>query len=176
MIGRRRGRLSRGCALLPGASSRRLLVGANSPQIAQFGTTAMATLDARQSATGDRRPVTGIGVESISGGTNALSRSPRRAFRRSPRELRRKRPPRNVVDREIMQRFEEFAVVAALVAAARPGRLEHPKNNRQILDAHPCQHRRPPVSRPPMSQRFADLGFPSLSSAANPSTRSSDAA
>lgn len=27
----------------------------------------MATLDARQSATGDRRPVTGIGVESISG-------------------------------------------------------------------------------------------------------------
>jgi len=40
-------------------------------------------------------------------------------------ELLRQRPPGDVVNHEVMQRFEKLPVVAALVTAARARRREH---------------------------------------------------
>ena len=45
-------------------------------------------------------------------------------------ELRRKRPPGNVVNCKIMLRFQKFPVVPPLVAVACAHRLENLQNNR----------------------------------------------
>src|SRR6476646_10850072 len=57
-------------------------------------------------------------------------------------ELGRESPPSDVVDREIVQRLEELAVVAALVA---PPRAAGPKQ---------LQNRRPITRSPPRRKRF----------------------
>src|SRR3954453_3202485 len=56
-------------------------------------------------------------------------------------ELGRERPPSDVVDREIVQRLEELAVVAALVAPPRATGPKQLHNRRPIALRHPSQHR-----------------------------------
>src|SRR3954468_7082949 len=56
-------------------------------------------------------------------------------------ELGRERPPRDVVNREIVQRLEELAVVAALVAPPRAAGPKQLQNRRPIALRHPRQHR-----------------------------------
>src|SRR6266850_6448805 len=88
-------------------------------------------------------------------------------------ELLWKSPPGDVVNHEIVQGFEKLPVVAALVAAARPRRLEDLQNNRPIRLRHGCQHGRSSQNRPPMSHRKSDLGIPPPYTSLNPSTRPS---
>src|SRR6478736_8781909 len=56
-------------------------------------------------------------------------------------ELGRESPPSDVVDREIVQRLEELAVVAALVAPPRAAGPKQLQNRRPIALRHPRQHR-----------------------------------
>src|SRR4029077_6208747 len=59
-------------------------------------------------------------------------------------KLRRQGSPSDVVNRKIMQRFQELAIIAPLVPAARarrPKRLDH---DLPIDIRHPCQHDRLP--------------------------------
>jgi hypothetical protein len=59
-------------------------------------------------------------------------------------KLRRQRAPRDVVEREIMQRLKKTPIAAALVAATLPRRLEKFQHRRPIRIAHSCQHGWPP--------------------------------
>src|SRR3954466_4297873 len=71
-------------------------------------------------------------------------------------ELGRERPPSDVVDRELVQRLEELAVVAALVApprAAGPKQLQPPPNRPR----HPRQHRDLPTEVPLLSSKWLTL-------------------
>ena len=66
-------------------------------------------------------------------------------------ELGRERPPSDVVDREIVQRLEELAVVAALVAPPRAAGPKQLQNRRPIALRHPRQHRDLPTEVPLLS-------------------------
>ncbi len=63
-------------------------------------------------------------------------------------ELRRQSPPRHVVDREIMQRLQEFAVVPSFVPPPRPARAEQLDSEVPFVLCHPRQHRRLPKTKP----------------------------
>src|SRR3954452_11753900 len=60
-------------------------------------------------------------------------------------ELGRQSPPSDVVNGEIMKRFQKLAVVPALVAPARQHRPEHHQDHIPIFLAHPRQHRPLPL-------------------------------
>src|SRR3954449_13105678 len=47
-------------------------------------------------------------------------------------ELRRQRAPGNIVDREVVQRFQELAVVPSLIASPRAGSSEDPQYHRPV--------------------------------------------
>jgi len=66
-------------------------------------------------------------------------------------ELGRESPPSDVVDREIVQRLEELAVVAALVAPPRAAGPKQLQNRRPIALRHPRQHRDLPTEVPLLS-------------------------
>src|SRR6478672_351560 len=79
-------------------------------------------------------------------------------------ELGRERPPRDVVDREIVQRLEELAVVAAPcrpAASGRPETASEPPPNRPPSS--------PSASRPPHRGPAAELKM--VNTSLNPSTR-----
>src|ERR1700687_4535602 len=54
------------------------------------------------------------------------------------------RSPGNTVDREIVDRFEEFTVVAPRLSPARLHRVEHLKCDQPIPLRHSCKHVRLP--------------------------------
>jgi hypothetical protein len=58
-------------------------------------------------------------------------------------------PPGDVMDRKVVQRFEERAVIPALVAPPRAHRSEHLNHDLPILIRHPRQHGRPPQTGQP---------------------------
>src|SRR6476659_9451014 len=72
-------------------------------------------------------------------------------------ELGRERPPSDVVDREIVQRLEELAVVAALVAPPRAAGPKQLQNRRPI--GPPSS---PSASRPPYRGPAAELKWLTL--------------
>jgi hypothetical protein len=59
--------------------------------------------------------------------------------------------PSDVVDREIMKRFEKLTVVAALVTPPRATSSKNFEHDRPIFFGHPGQHGRSSTSRPPMN-------------------------
>src|SRR3954449_8853516 len=69
-------------------------------------------------------------------------------------ELGRERPPRDVVDREMVQRLEELAVAAALVAPPRAAGPKQLHNRRPIALRHPRQHRDLPAEVPLLSSAY----------------------
>jgi len=52
--------------------------------------------------------------------------------------------PGNAVDREVVDCFQEFAVVMPRLSPPRLHRVEHFKCDQPILFRHSCQHVRPP--------------------------------
>src|SRR3954466_493344 len=72
-------------------------------------------------------------------------------------ELGRERPPRDVVDREIVQRLEELGVVAAIGAPPRAASPKQLHNRRPIALRHPRQHRALPTEVPLLSSKWLTL-------------------
>jgi hypothetical protein len=66
-------------------------------------------------------------------------------------ELGRERPPVDVVQREVVERFEEPTVVPAFVASARAHGPKHLNHHLPVLVRHPRQHGRPPQTDQPGS-------------------------
>src|SRR4051812_10500736 len=69
--------------------------------------------------------------------------------------------PGDVVDAEVVHRFQEPAVVPTLVAPARAEGSEHLNHSVPVLVRHPCQHGRPPPNRPARNQKIGVPGIPS---------------
>src|SRR4051812_19215028 len=83
--------------------------------------------------------------------------------------------PSDVVNAEVMHRFEEETVVPALGAppgAAGPEYLQH---RRPILLCHPRQHGRLLPNRPAKCHRSTNVGIHSPHTQPNPSTRPNSA-
>src|SRR3954464_2171121 len=78
--------------------------------------------------------------------------------------------PGDIVDTEVVQRFEEPAVVPALAAAARAHRPEHLNHSVPVRVRHPRQHGRPPHNRPARKQKSRTQGTCSECARLNPST------
>src|SRR6476661_4526397 len=69
-------------------------------------------------------------------------------------ELGRQCPPRDVVNGEIVKRFQKLAVVPPLVAPPRQHRPEHHQDHVPIFLAHLCQHRPPPQTEPTLASTW----------------------
>src|SRR3954454_3836644 len=81
--------------------------------------------------------------------------------------------PGDMVDTEVVQRFEEPAVVPALVAPPGAHRPEHLNHSLPVRVRHPRQHGRPPQNRPAKCHRSTNVEIHSLHTQPNPSTRPS---
>src|SRR3954452_2124029 len=78
--------------------------------------------------------------------------------------------PGDIVDTEVVQRFEEPAVVPALVAPPGAHRPEHLNHSLPVRVRHPRQHGRPPQNRPARKQKSRTQGTCSECARLKPST------
>src|SRR3954452_5781503 len=85
--------------------------------------------------------------------------------------LGRQGAPRDVVDGEVMHRFEEDPVVPALVAPPRAAGPEDLQHRRPILLCHPRQHGRLLPNRPAKCHKSTYVRIHSPHTQPNPSTR-----
>src|SRR3954451_14260550 len=79
-------------------------------------------------------------------------------------KLARQGPPGDVVNREIMQRFQEFTVISAAPATARACRPECFDDNHPLGIGHLCQHDRLLHAGPSESLMPPDVNSLTLSS------------
>src|SRR3954465_8093105 len=84
--------------------------------------------------------------------------------------LGRQGAPSDVVNAEVMHRFEEPTGVAALGAAPRAAGAEQLQHRRPILLGHPRQHGRLLSNQPARCHRSTNLGIHSPHTRSNPST------
>ena len=83
------------------------------------------------------------------------------------------RTPSDVVDRKIVDRLEEFAIVMPGFPPGRLRRVEHLQRDRPIPLRHPRQHDRPPVAGHPVIRTRPDSRIPQKRRSGIPSTRPS---
>src|SRR4051795_13063948 len=101
----------------------------------------------------------------------SLAQAPESLPNRVPvAELGGERPPGYVMDAEVVQRFEEPAVIPAFVAPARAQRPEHLNHSVPVLVCHPRQHGRPPQTDQPGIRNPERRESPQQLTRPNPST------
>jgi hypothetical protein len=79
--------------------------------------------------------------------------------------------PGDVVQREVVDRLQELAIIVPGFATAGLCHVEHRKRKRPILFGHLRQHGRPPIAGHAVIQRNTDSGIPQIVISGIPSTQ-----